>query len=57
MSEKELKELRDIKALLIALLMKLGASTEEIGAALQVDSSRIRQFIPASKIRAMKGLP
>jgi len=56
MPEKMLREVRDIKSLLIALLLKLGASSDEIGAALRVHHSRIRQIVPARKIKKIKGL-
>jgi hypothetical protein len=46
----ELKELEGIKRLLITLLLKLGASSEEIGLALGVDSSAVR------KLFSMKGI-
>ena len=43
--------LEDIKKLLILLLLKLGSTSEEIALALGVDSSRVRQMIPARKIK------
>jgi DNA-binding MarR family transcriptional regulator len=51
MKSQEAKQLEDIKRLLIALLLKLGASSEEIGAALTVDSSMVRRMIPAKSIK------
>jgi len=51
MSENEqTNELQSIKRLLVLLLMKLGSSSEEIGAALDVDSSVIRRMVPARKV-------
>ena len=45
------KQLEDIKRLLMVLLLKLGATSEELGLALEVDSSRIRQILPVRKIQ------
>lgn len=45
------EELRSIKALLMVLALKIGASTNELGAALGVSGQRIRQMIPASEIK------
>lgn len=44
------KQLEEIKRLLMMLLIKLGSTSEEIGIALNVDSSRVRQMMPTSKI-------
>ena len=56
MSDKLLREAQNIKALLIVLLLKLGASSEEIGPALGVHPSRVRQMVPVSKIRKIKAV-
>ncbi len=45
----------DLKRLLILLLMKLGATSEELGLALQVDSSAVRRMMPGSKIKKIVG--
>lgn len=46
----------DIKRLLILLLIKLGSTSDEIAAALDVDSSLIRKMIPIKKVkRIVKG--
>lgn len=50
MSAANDKQLEEIKRLLMVLLLKLGSTSDEIGIALQVDSSRVRQMIPTSKI-------
>jgi hypothetical protein len=47
----ELKGLDDIKRLLIALLLKMGASSQEIGVALGVDSSAVRKMFAVKKIK------
>jgi len=43
-----------VSRLLVLLLAKLGADSGEIGAALGVDSSRIRQLFPLSKVKKFK---
>jgi hypothetical protein len=45
------KQLEDIKQLLVLLPMKLGAPSEEIALALQVDSSAVRRLIPGRKVK------
>jgi len=51
---KELEELQSIKKLLIAVLVKLGATSEEIGDVLGVDSSVVRKMVPIKKIKKFK---
>lgn len=57
MSEEEstLKEVQSIKKLLVLLLIKSGATSEEIGHALGVDSSRVRQMFSMRKAKKSKG--
>jgi len=56
MSDKQiLKELQSIKKLLVLLLIKSGANSEEIGKALDVDSSTIRHMFPLKETRKSKG--
>ena len=45
------KQLEDLKRLLMVLLVKLGATSDELALALEVDSSRIRQILPLRKIQ------
>jgi hypothetical protein len=45
------KALEDIKRLLILLLIKLDATSEELAVALQIDSSVVRRMIPSRKVR------
>lgn len=52
--ESELKELQTIKSLLVVLLFKLGASTEEVGSVLGVGPRRVQQMYPLRKIRKIK---
>lgn len=52
--ERELKELQTIKSLLVVLLFKLGASTEEVGSALGLGLRRVQQMYPLRKIRKIK---
>lgn len=49
MADKESSE--DLKRLLVLLLLKLGATSEEIGLALDVDSSVVRKMLPVRKIK------
>jgi hypothetical protein len=53
--EPTLKELRSIKKLLVLLLIKSGANSEEIGRALGADSSTVRKMFPIKKTRKSKG--
>jgi NADH/NAD ratio-sensing transcriptional regulator Rex len=51
MNSAELEALDDIKRLLMALLLKFGASSQEIAAALGVDSSAIRKMFSMKAIK------
>ncbi len=51
MTTKEIGDLEGIKRLLILLLIKLGSSSEEVGAALGIDSSVIRRLVPTRKVK------
>ncbi|HAF23509.1 MAG TPA: hypothetical protein DCK93_11480 [Blastocatellia bacterium] len=51
MYEKDAKDLKSIKRLLILLLVKLGASSPEIGGALGIDESVVRRLVPARKVK------
>lgn len=51
MEENSLKELQDLKKLIMVLLIKIGASPEELGFALDVHPSRISQLLPVRKIK------
>ena len=51
MAESEIKELESIKRLLVVLLLKLGASSQEVALALGVDSSVVRRMVPGKKIK------
>jgi NADH/NAD ratio-sensing transcriptional regulator Rex len=50
-----LQELQSIKKLLVLLLIKSGATSEEIGRALGVDSSTIRKMFPMRKTKKAEG--
>ena len=50
-----LEPLEAIKRLLILSLMKQGADSNEIGLALDIDSSAIRRMIPANQIKRSAG--
>lgn len=49
------RQIEDLKRLMIVLLVKLGATSDEIALALQVDASRVRQMMPVSKIHKLVG--
>jgi hypothetical protein len=49
MTAKEVSEIESVKRLLILLLLKLGATSQEIGAAVGTDSSGIRRLVPIRK--------
>ena len=51
MSDPAQKELEGIKRLLILLLVKLGASSQEIGDALGLHHSRVRQLVATAKVK------
>lgn len=55
MSEESAKELQSIRKLLILLLIKSGATSEEIGHALGIDSSVVRKMFPMRKTKKSKG--
>ena len=54
MAQEELKELQDIKRLLMVLLLKIGATPNDLGYALGVHPSRISQMLPVRKIGKSK---
>ncbi len=41
----------EIKRLLVLLLVKLGSSSDEIAAALQVNPSVVRRMVPSRKVK------
>jgi glucuronate isomerase len=47
--------LEEIKNLLIALLLKMGATSEELGAALRMHPGAVRKNFPVGKIRPSGG--
>ena len=51
MNGKESKELRDIKNLLLLLLLKMGASGDEVATALDVTPGRISQVLPSKSVK------
>lgn len=53
MMEPNNAQLTDIKRLVVLLLLKLGTTSEEIGLALRVDSSRVRKTIPGRQIKKL----
>jgi NADH/NAD ratio-sensing transcriptional regulator Rex len=53
--EHGLKELQSIKKLLVLIAIKSGATSEEIGEAIGVDSSTVRRMFPMKKTYKSKG--
>ena len=51
MSDQAQKELEAIKKLQILLLVKLGATSDEIGDALGLSAQRVRQLVATAKIK------
>lgn len=54
MSEKELKELGDIKKLLILLLLKLGVEAESIAGLMDIDPGNFSKEFPVRKLLKTK---
>lgn len=54
MPQTEAADLEHIKRLLILLLVKLGATSEEIGLAIRTDSSTVRKLLPMKKIKPIQ---
>lgn len=54
MAERTRENSEDVKRLLILLLLKLGATSDEIGTALRVDSSAVRKLVPGRKIKKIR---
>ncbi len=55
--DRAAKEIEDVKRLLILLLVKLGSTSDEIGAALGVHHSRVRQLVPTGRIKRISFAP
>jgi hypothetical protein len=49
-------DMEAVKRLLMLLLLKLGSTSDEIAAALGVDSSVVRRTVPSRKVRKIEGL-
>ena len=56
MATEKITELESVKRLLMLLLLKLGATSEEIGAALGIDSSGIRKIFPIRSIKKIESI-
>lgn len=54
MSDEQISDAESIKRLLILLLLKLGATSQEIGDALGVDSSVIRKMMSIRNIKKVE---
>lgn len=55
MTPDAIKELSDIKRLMVLLLLKLGSTSEEIALALQLDASAVRRMIPGRQVKKIVG--
>ena len=51
MTDRAVEELEAVKRLLMVLLLKLGASPDEIAVALNVSGRRVRQVMPVGKVK------
>jgi hypothetical protein len=56
MATEKITELESVKRLLMLLLLKLGATSEEIGAALDIDSSGVRKIFPIRSIKKIESI-
>jgi hypothetical protein len=55
-TKEKITEIEEVKRLLILLLLKLGATSEEIGAALGINSSGIRKIFPIRTIKKINSV-
>lgn len=53
MADRAQEDLEAIKRLLILLLLKLGATSDEIGLALDMHAGAVRKLIPTTKIKKL----
>jgi len=53
---EKITEIESVKRLLMLLLLKLGATSEEIGAALGIDSSGVRKIFPIRTIKKIESV-
>ena len=51
MTDKQLKEIENVRKLLMLLLLKIGASQDEIAKALNVTQARVSQMLPSEDIK------
>jgi hypothetical protein len=56
MAKEKMSEIETVNRLLVLLLLKLGATSEEIGAALAMDSSGIRKLFPIRGIKRIESI-
>lgn len=49
-------EVKSIKKLLILYLVKMGATSEEIGIAIDLEASVVRKMLPSRGIKKFKGV-
>lgn len=53
MTDRAIDELESVKRLLIVLLLKLGASPDEIGVGLNLSGRRVRQMGSVGRVKRM----
>ncbi len=51
------EELDSIKRLMLLLLVKLGATSDEIGIALEMHPGNVRKMMPVKKIKRIEFVP
>jgi hypothetical protein len=56
MAAEKISDIESIRRLLMLLLLKLGATSEEIGAALGIDSSGVRKIFPIRSIKKIESI-
>ncbi|MBI4258805.1 MAG: hypothetical protein HY619_07605 [Thaumarchaeota archaeon] len=54
MKDHSQEDLEAIKRLLVVLLLKLGATSEEIGLALHMHPGAVRKMIPTTKVKKIE---
>lgn len=55
-TENKLSEIESVNRLLILLLLKLGATSDEIGQALDVDSSFVRKLLSVRSVKKIESI-
>lgn len=53
-TDRAVQEIEAVKRLLMLLLLKFGASPDEIGVALDISGRRVRQIVPSGSIEKVR---